>query len=112
MLRCPGVHDAANGRSVSWDDVREETFLVTADAAGPEIEDYLVRQLSGPGFRPRISVQHVGRENLLNMVARGFGLTLTTNSTLGAVYPGVRFHPIGDAEDTVSSSVVWSESVQ
>lgn len=108
----PDSHSAAVEPSVAWNDVRHETFLVTDDAAGPEIEDYLVRQLSGPGFRPRISVQNVGRENLLNMVARGFGLTLTTNSTLGATYPGVRFLPIGSSEDTVSSSVVWSDSNQ
>lgn len=106
----PASHPAAKVTSVSWESVREETFLVTADAAGPEIEDYLVRQLSAPGFHPSISVQHVGRENLLNMVAREFGITLTTNSTLGAIYPGVSFHPVGSGEDTVRSSVVWSDS--
>lgn len=108
----PDCHRAATTSSVEWEKIRGETFLVTADAAGPEIEDYLVRRLSGPGFRPRIAVHHVGRENLLNMVARGFGITLTTNSTLGAVYPGVCFQPIGGSEDTVCSSVVWSDSNQ
>lgn len=108
----PDAHPAAALRSVEWGDVRDETFLVTAEAAGPEIEDYLVRQLSGPGFRPNISVQHVGRDNLLNMVARGFGITLTTTSTLGAVWPGVRFQPVNGRENVVSSSVVWSEANQ
>jgi DNA-binding transcriptional LysR family regulator len=108
----PDTHPAASLQSISWDDIRDETFLVTAEAASPEIEDYLVRQLSSPGFRPRISIQHIGRENLLNMVSRKFGVTLTTDSTLGAVYPGVCFHPIGGTENVVSSSVVWSESNQ
>jgi len=71
---------------VVWDDIRNETFLVTGDAAGPEVEDYLIRHLSSPGFRPKISIQRVGRENHLNMVGRGFGITLTTDSTLGTVY--------------------------
>ncbi|WP_083869752.1 LysR family substrate-binding domain-containing protein [Bradyrhizobium sp. WSM1253] len=54
----PDAHAMAALGAVTWDDVRHETFLVTADAAGPEIEDHLVRQLSGPGFHPRISVLH------------------------------------------------------
>ncbi|QJX04985.1 LysR family transcriptional regulator [Rhizobium brockwellii] len=108
----PEAHAMAALAAVTWDDVRHETFLVTADAAGPEIEDHLVRQLSGPGFHPRISVQRVGRENLINMVAQGFGITLTTRSTFGIPYPGVRFLSIASGEDTVSSSVVWSASNQ
>ena len=108
FVALPEDHRCAGGRVVAWDDVREDIFLVSAEAAGPEIKDYLVRQLSGLGFRPRLSVQQVGRENLLNMVAKGFGLTLTTYSTLGATYPGVVFLPIGAATETVGSSVVWS----
>src|SRR3546814_10206528 len=93
-------------------DVRGEVFLVEADAAGPAIEDYLVRQLSGPGFRPKTSIQRVGRDNLLNMVAKGYGITLTTHSTVGAIYPGVSFLPISAAAQVVSPSVVWSETNQ
>ena len=100
-------HPSTEAREVAWNDIRDETFLVTADATGPEIEDYLVRQLSGPGFRPKISVQRVGRENLLNMAGKGFGITLTTDSTLGTAYQGVSFRPITGVEEIVSSSIVW-----
>lgn len=108
FVALPQEHRCASGSVCAWDDVRDDVFLVSVDAAGPEIKDYLVRQLSGLGFQPKISVQRVGRENLLNMVAKGFGLTLTTCSTLGATYPGVVFLPIGPAVETVGSSVVWS----
>lgn len=101
-------HEVAPSDAVSWDDVRRETFLVMADAAGPETEDYLVRHLSDCAFRPRISVQRIGCENLLNMVAHGFGITLATNSTASIGYPGVRFVPVVSAEDMISYSVVWS----
>ncbi|RAH96372.1 LysR family transcriptional regulator [Acuticoccus sediminis] len=112
FVAVPYAHPIAALAAATWDDIRHETFLVTADAAGPEIEDYLVRQLSGPAFHPKISVQRVGRENLLNMVDRGFGITLTTDSTLGITYPNIRFLPIISSEDKVSSSVVWSASNQ
>ncbi|WP_235894939.1 LysR family transcriptional regulator [Brucella pecoris] len=112
FVAVPDVHRVVALSAVTWDNIRHETFLVTADAAGPEIEDYLVRQLSRTAFHPKISVQRVGRENLLNMVGRGFGITLTTDSTLGIAYPKLRFLPIISSEDTVSSSVVWSTSNQ
>jgi DNA-binding transcriptional LysR family regulator len=112
LVALPSQHALAARANVKWDEVRDETFLVSADGPGPEIEDYLVRQLSVLGFRPKILAQKLGRENLLNMVAKGFGLTLTTHSTTGTSYAGVAFVPIGDAEECVASSVVWPTSSQ
>ncbi len=102
--------EIASKRSMAWTEIKDEVFLTSADCAGPEIQDYLVRILSSSGFHPRISIQHVGRENLINMVGRGFGITLTTSSTLGAAYAGVRFLPVISCEDTVASSMIWSLS--
>jgi len=102
-------HRLAMRDAIAWEDVQQEKFLVTAEGPGPEIEDHIVRELSAPGFRPRISVQRVGRENLLNMVAKGLGISLTTHSTLGVSYPGAEFRPIGDTAQVVSSSAVWSD---
>lgn len=112
IIALPSGHSQATSQIVKWDEVRDETFLVTADGPGQEIEDYIIRQLSNLGFRPTILVQKVGRENLLNMVANGFGLTLTTHSTIGTTYSGVTFIPIGGINECVSSSVVWPASSQ
>lgn len=111
-LAVPASHAVASLPRFTWNDVRQETFLVMADARGPEIEDYLVRQLSGSEIRPKISVQHVGCENLLSMVAQGFGIAVATNSVGDMTYPGVRFVPIADREDRFSFSAVWSEANQ
>lgn len=86
--------------------LREEAFLVAAGVAGPDLQNYLVRHLSSPGFFPTVSVQGVGRENLLNMVAKGFGITLTTVSTLGTTYPGVQFRPLIGPDTVATWSVV------
>lgn len=108
FVAVPDQHRLVARPGVDWEDLRDETFLVSADAAGPEVEGILVRQLSGLGFHPKISVQRVGRENLINMVGKGFGLTLAANSTVGVSYPGVTFLPVGCGSELVSSSVVWS----
>ncbi|MGY3539781.1 DNA-binding transcriptional LysR family regulator [Bradyrhizobium sp. USDA 4515] len=91
---------------LAWEDLRDETMLVMADGSGPEVEGIIVRQLSGLGFRPKIAVQYVGRDNLLNMVGKGYGSTLVVSSVLGTIYPGVRFMPVEPAE-IVTWSVVW-----
>lgn len=110
FVALPTKHALVVRPNATWNDVRDETFLVSADGPGPEIEDYLLRQLSDLGFRPKILSQKVGRENLLNMVAKGFGLTLTTQSTLGTSYAGVTFVPIGNASECVASSLIWPAS--
>lgn len=102
----PADHALALRSSLAWEDLRDETLLVMADGSGPEVEGIIVRHLSTLGFRPKIAVQHLGRDNLLNMVGKGYGLTLVANSILGAAYPRVRFVPIEPAE-IISWSAVW-----
>ncbi len=106
----PASHRRASAEGVTWGDIKDDLFLVTADAAGPEIRNFLVRQLSGHGFHPEISVQRIGRDNLLNMVARGFGITLTTESTFGMEHAGIRYLSLLSPENRVSSCIVWSHS--
>ncbi|MEA1651285.1 LysR family transcriptional regulator [Nitrospirillum sp. BR 11164] len=108
----PAWHAIASLKEVTWDDVGQESFVVTADAGGPDIEDYLVRQLTGSGVRPRISVQHISCDNLLGMVAQGFGATLATSPAGGTIHPGVRFVPIAERCNTFSFSAVWSSGNQ
>ncbi|PJI44684.1 MAG: LysR family transcriptional regulator [Rhizobium sp.] len=107
FLAVPTWHRLASSEGVTLDDIRGEAFIVRADGAGSEIEDYLVRRLSAPSFRPRIVAQNVGRENLLNLVARGFGLTLTSESALGTSYSDVTFVPLSTPAEAVDFSVLW-----
>lgn len=107
FLVLPSWHALADRKNVGWEDVRGESFLVHADGAGPEIEDFLIRKLSSLGFHPRIVFQKVGRENLFNMVAQGFGVTVASYSALGTSYTGVAFVPAGDGSEYVTLSAVW-----
>jgi DNA-binding transcriptional LysR family regulator len=109
-LAIPRSHPLAAVNSLKWDEVGRETFLVMADTRGPEIERYLVRQLSRYGKRPTISVQNVGCENLLSMIAQGFGFAIATSSAEGISYPGVCFVPCTGDEPRVSFSAAWSKS--
>lgn len=106
----PGDHKLASAPSVAWDDLRDQIVLISADGHGPEVEGIVLRRLSEIGFRPRLSLQRVGRENLLNLVGKGFGLTVVAGSTLGAVYPGVRFLPLRPEAERLRWSAIWSRT--
>jgi DNA-binding transcriptional LysR family regulator len=102
----PTDHALALRSRLAWEDLRDETLLVMGDGSGPEVEGIIIRRISNLGFRPEIAVHHVGRDNLINMVGKGYGLTLVVSSILGVTYPRVRFIPIEPTE-IITWSVVW-----
>lgn len=110
FVALPSKHPLAAKVELAWDDIRQERFVISAGGPGPEIHDYLISRLSYVGFRPDIRPQRVGRENLMNMVARGFGLTLTTASTVATAFCGVAFRPIASSSDIVPCYALWSKS--
>ncbi|WP_407809702.1 LysR substrate-binding domain-containing protein, partial [Staphylococcus aureus] len=72
------------------------------------MDQYLLRQLSKSDSEPRISIQGVGRDNLLNMVGEGFGISLILSSTSGGAHKEVVFVPISDGLEDIRFSAVWS----
>jgi len=112
FVAVPTGHRLAKEKAVVWEELRGEIFLVAADVQGPETEGIIVRNVSDLGIQPRISVQRLGRENLINMVSRGYGVTLVANSSLGAIYAGVAYLQIGAAGEHISWSAVWSSRNQ
>ena len=42
----------------------------------------------------------------MNLVAMGKGLTLTSESTIATIFPGVVFRPLGD--EVLPFSAIWS----
>jgi DNA-binding transcriptional LysR family regulator len=47
------------------------------------------------------------REALFNMVALGFGVAVTSASTLGAYYPGVVYRPLLRCDQAVRYAAIW-----
>ncbi|SON55179.1 HTH-type transcriptional regulator GltC [Hartmannibacter diazotrophicus] len=106
----PKSHPLASKDELRWDEIRSEPFIVSSNGPGPEIQDYLVAKIAGIGFRPSIDVHDVGRESLLNLVAIGYGLTLTSTSALGLTVEGVVFRAVADSAEELPSSAIWSEA--
>jgi DNA-binding transcriptional LysR family regulator len=99
-------HPLSNLAAVSWEHLRDERFLVSEADPGPEIHDYLVKHLAALGHHPSVERHGVSRDNLLNLVAIGGGLTLTSEATIGTKFPGVVYKPL--AGEVLPFCAFWS----
>lgn len=102
----PEDHALTLKEVLNWADLAGEHFIVSDVAPGPQIHEYLVQRLSDLGNPPYIQSQYVGRDSLLPLVAIGRGLTLTSEATTAAQFPGVTYRPI--AGEVLPFSAVWS----
>ncbi|QPC45252.1 LysR family transcriptional regulator [Kaustia mangrovi] len=102
----PKGHTLTRKEELDWSDLAGESFVVSNVAPGPELHDYLVQRLADLGHRPEINPQQVGRDNILSLVAAGRGMTLTSEATTVAQFPGVAYRPI--AGEVLPFCAVWS----
>ncbi|WP_051335583.1 LysR family transcriptional regulator [Methylocapsa acidiphila] len=103
----PARHRLAKEDAVGWEGLKDERFIVSRDAPGPEIHDYLVRRLADFGHSPSVERYDVGRESLMHLVALGFGISLASEAATATRYPEVVFRPLATAEDILPCSAVW-----
>ncbi|MDI4654990.1 LysR family transcriptional regulator [Xanthobacter autotrophicus] len=102
----PSDHELAPSDEISWADLRDRHFIVSEADPGPEIHDYLVKHLADLGHHPSVERHGVGRDNLMHLVAIGRGLTLTSEATTAACFPGVVYRPL--AGEILPFSAIWS----
>ena len=103
----PTWHALACGEAVDWASLKEERFIVSRDAPGPEVHDYIVRRVAELGGSPLVERHGVGRETLMHLVAIGLGITLASEAGIGTRYPDVVFLPLASGDDILSYSAVW-----
>jgi DNA-binding transcriptional LysR family regulator len=105
----PANHPLAESEAVTWDDLTGEAFLVRHRGTGPQAYDHIVLRLSGRwAAAPSILRCDVERCTLLQMIARGFGVSIAGQAAALVDIPGVVFRPFRDEPDPVPFSAVWS----
>lgn len=104
----PDSHQLAARRSIDWSDLRDELFIVSREEPGPEIHEYLIRRLATLGFHPNVKRMSVCRESLIHLVAMGFGITLTSESTVSTPFRRVVFRPFEGTSDILPCVAIWS----
>lgn len=103
-------HSLVAEHTIPWEALCEEFFIVSRQEPGPEIHDYVIRKLADLGHHPSVTRFDLGRENLMNLVGLGFGISLTSEATIAASFPNVVFRPIAGDDDILPFSAVWSPS--
>lgn len=96
LLALPKGHPLADGETVYWTDLRDETVLLSPCDQGREFEDILLSKLSSPADRTRIVRHNVSRDTLKCLVSLGFGVGLVTESDIGSSLPGLIFRELRD----------------
>ena len=103
----PERHVLAGSTSLGWDALKDEPFIVSRDAPGPEIHDYIIRRAAELGRSPSVERHDVSRETLMHLVALGFGLSLVSEGATGTLYPDVVFRSLAAPEDVLPYSAIW-----
>jgi DNA-binding transcriptional LysR family regulator len=102
----PDAHPLSERKSIRWEDLRAETFILSEGDPGPEIHDFLIKHLADLGVHPAIERHRVGRDNLMQIVSFGRGVTLTSESTVATQFPGVVYRQLEG--EMLPFCAVWS----
>jgi DNA-binding transcriptional LysR family regulator len=101
-------HPLTEAKGVRWPQLAGEPFLARSGGAGPQVHDHIVLRLAGNWSQPRIQRLDVERDTLMSMVAKGYGITLTSEAAAQVPFPGVVFRPILDEVESITFSALWS----
>ena len=89
-------HPLARKDVVYWTDLRGETVLLSQYDPGRELEDLLTSKLVSPDDRPKIARHDVSRGIIKSLIAAGFGVSLVTESDMGANFSGLTYRELRD----------------
>ncbi len=105
----PTSHPLASASKVSFEDLRQERFILGASGIGPDLQEHLAKRLAKSGAEPRVQLHRVGYCNLINMVALGLGVTLVIGTPPRAATDGVVVVPLA-GRNVLPLHAVWIES--
>ncbi|MGY4356354.1 DNA-binding transcriptional LysR family regulator [Bradyrhizobium sp. i1.3.6] len=93
----PANHPLTGREVVHWGELRHESLLMSQRGPGPEFLKLLIGKL-GSSDACLLLRHDVVLDRLLSLVGVGWGILLILESATGAVYPGVTFREVHDAE--------------
>lgn len=102
-------HPLARKDVIYWTDLRGETVLLSQYDPGRELEDLLLSKLVSPDDRPKIARHDVSRGIIKSLIAAGFGVSLVTESDVGANFSGLTYRELrdGTGPSRVGFSAQW-----
>ncbi|HKN26628.1 MAG TPA: LysR family substrate-binding domain-containing protein [Roseiarcus sp.] len=114
LVAIPEGHPLTDRQAVYWIDLKDETVLLSRRDPGPELHDLLIAKTASPGDRPKIVRHDVSRGSLMSLVGAGFGITLLTEASAGAIIAGLVYREVRDGAEParIGYSAHWREDNQ
>jgi DNA-binding transcriptional LysR family regulator len=103
----PQKHELSGKKEIDWTDLQRERIIVRQSERDPALCERLTKRLTAGGQSPLIQKLNVGRENLMNLVAIGRGIGLTSEATTATPFPKVAFRPIKGDDELLQFSATW-----
>lgn len=100
----PRGHPLSGRRTVNWDTLRQETFLVQGWDNSQSAREFYA---SFMGHGVRFLSHPASKQSVLALVAAGFGITLVTKSQSEVAVPGVVYRPICEDDAWVNVELLW-----
>jgi len=100
----PIMHGLASRDSLTWDQLRTETFLTQGWDGSHAARDFYASFL---GDRVKFSAHPAGKQSIMALVGAGFGITLATKSQSEATFPGVVYKPIAEEDAWLQVELAW-----
>jgi DNA-binding transcriptional LysR family regulator len=96
LIALPEGHSLTNRHTIFWTDLRTETVLLSHCDPGRDFDNLLMSKLVSPEDRPRIERHDVSRSIIKSLVSVGFGVSLVTESDIGASFSGLIYRELRD----------------
>jgi DNA-binding transcriptional LysR family regulator len=100
----PKDHNLARRKTLTWDALRAETFLVQGWEESQIAREYYASFL---GSDVRFDVHAASKQSILGLVGAGFGVTLVTQAQSHVKIPGVIFRRILEEDAVLEIHLVW-----
>lgn len=69
MAALPADHHLLHRPDVTWDDLRDETFIIPESGIGPDVARYISDRFDDFAHTPQISVHEVSQASIMEMVS-------------------------------------------
>jgi DNA-binding transcriptional LysR family regulator len=103
----PERHALSAKKEIEWSDLRNERLVVRHSERDPALCERLTRRLADRNHDPSVQKLKVGRETLMNLVAMGLGVGLTSEATIATPFPKVVFRPIAGDDELLHFNAAW-----
>ncbi len=104
LAALPRGHPLARRRTVNWDCLRRETFLVQGWDNSQSAREFYASFI---GCGVKFQSHAASKQSVLALVAAGIGITLVTKSQSEVTFPGIVYRPVCEDDAWVEVELLW-----